>query len=99
MNKQMHEVMQRRGNLLARIASQREHVSQIGARLETPLAFADNCLGAVRFLRARPILVASVTTLLINRRRGLIGLARGGWRLWKGYSYYVALSAKFSPRN
>ena len=99
MNRQMLEVMQRRGHLLARIASQREQAAQIGARWETPLVFADNCLAVVHFLRARPILVASLAALFIVRRRGLIGLARGGWRAWKGYRYFVALSSKLSPRS
>lgn len=99
MNRQMLEVMQRRGYLLARIASQREQVAQIGARWEAPLAFADKCLAAVRFLRSRPVLVASVASLFIVRRRGLIGLARGGLLAWRGYRYFVAFSAKLSPRN
>ena len=99
MNRQMLEVMQRRGYLLARIASQREQAAQIGARWEIPLAFADKCLAAVCFLRSRPVLVASVATLFIVRRRGLIGLFKGGWRVWRGYRYFAAFSAKFSPRN
>lgn len=99
MNRQMLEVMQRRGELLARIASQREQAAQIGARWETPLAFADRCRAAVRFLRSRPALVAGVAALFIVRRRGLIGLARGGWRVWRGYRYFVAFSAKLSSRN
>lgn len=98
MNRRMLEVMQRRGELLARIASQREQVAQIGARWETPLAFADKCLAAVRFLRSRPALVASVAALFVIRRRGLIGLARSGVLMWKGYRYFVALSAKLSSR-
>jgi len=36
MNKQMHEVMQRRGELLASIAAQREQVAQIGTRWRSP---------------------------------------------------------------
>lgn len=98
MNRQMLEVMQRRGELLARIASQREQAAQIGARWETPLAFADKCLAAVRFLRSRPALVAGVVALFVVRRHGLIGLARGGWRVWQGYRYFVAFSAKLSSR-
>jgi len=99
MNRQMLEVMQRRGYLLAKIASQREQAAQIGARWETPLAFADKCRAAVCFLRSRPVLVASVAALFIVRRRGLIGLVKGGWRVWRGYRYFVAFSAKLSPRN
>ena len=99
MNRQMLEVMQRRGELLAKITSQREQVAQIGARWETPLAFADKCRTAVHFLRSRPVLAASVVALFVVRRRGLIGLARSGWQLWKGYRYFVALSAKLPSRN
>ncbi len=99
MNRQMFEVMQRRGELLAKIASQREQAAQIGTRWEAPLAFADKCRVAVHFLRSRPILVASAVTLLVVRKRGLVGLARGGWRVWRGYSYIVALSARLLPRN
>lgn len=99
MNRQMLEVMQRRRNLLAKIASQREQVAQIGARWEAPLAFADKCRAAVRFLRSRPILTASVAALLVVRRRGFIGLARSGWLAWKGYRYFTAFSAKLSSKT
>lgn len=98
MNRQMLEVMQRRGELLARIASQREQAAQIGARWETPLAFADKCRDAVHFLRSRPALVAGVVALFVARRRGLIGLARGGVLAWKGYRYFAAFSAKLPSR-
>ena len=99
MNRRMLEVMQRRADLLARIASQREQAAQIGARWEIPLAFADKCRDAVLFLRSRPALVAGVVALFVVRRRGLIGLARGGLLAWKGYRYFVAFSAKLSSRN
>ena len=99
MNRQMLEVMQRREYLLARIASQREQAAQIGARWEIPLAFADKCQAAVYFLRSRPVLVASMAALFIVRRRGLIGLVKGGWRVWRGYRYFVAFSAKLPSRN
>ena len=98
MNRQMFEVMQRRGELLARIAAQREQVAEIGARWETPLTFADKCLAAVRFLRARPVLVAGVAALFVVRRRGLMGLARSGLLAWRGYRYFTAFSGKLSSR-
>src|SRR3989338_11346093 len=99
MNRQMLEVMQRRGDLLARIASQREQAAQIGARWEAPLAFADKCLGAVRFLRSRPALVVGVVALFVVRRRGLIGLARGGGRGGEGDRYFAAVLAKAAARG
>ena len=97
MNNQMLGVMQRRVELLAKIASQRGQAAQIAARWETPLALADRGLAVVRFLRARPVRVAVVAPLFIIRRRGLVGwLARGGWLAWKGYRYFAAVSAKLS---
>lgn len=96
MNRRMLEVMQRRGELLARIASQREQVAEIGARWQAPLTLADQSLAAIRYLRSNPVLVAGVAALLVIRRRGVVGLVRGGWRVWKGYRSLTAFSAKLS---
>ncbi len=94
MNKQMAEVMLRRGKLLARIAAQREQVARYGARLQTPLAFADQVLVAVRFLRSHPILAGGAVALIVIRRHGVLGLLKRTWQLWKGYRYLSALSTK-----
>lgn len=99
MNKQMSAVMQRRGELLARIAAQREQVAGVGARWKAPLALADQGLAVVRFLRSHPVLVAGVAALIVIRRRSVVGLLRGGWRVWKGYRFLATLSEKFSPRD
>lgn len=99
MNKQMSAVMQRRSELLARIAAQREQVADVGARWQAPLALADQGLAVVRFLRSHPVLVAGVAALLVIRRRGVVGLVKGGWRVWKGYRFLAVLSEKLSPRN
>lgn len=98
MNKQMLEVMQRRGELLARIAAQREQVAEIGTRWQTPLALVDQGFAAMRFLRSHPVLVAGVAALFVIRRRGMVGLVRGAWRMWKGYLYLTAISAKLASR-
>jgi len=98
MNKQMLEVMQRRAELLARIASQREQVAEIGTRWQAPLAFADQGLAAMRFLRSNPVFAAGVAALFVIRRRGVVGLVTGVWSVWKGYSYLTAFSAKLSSR-
>lgn len=99
MNSQILEVRQRRGELLARIAAQREQVAEIGTRWQTPLALADQGLAVVRFLRSHPALTAGVVALLVIRRRGVFGLVRGGWQMWKGYRYLTALSERLSSRN
>lgn len=99
MNEQMLAVRQRRGELQARIAAQREQLAETGARWQTPLAIADRGLAIARYLRSRPVLVAGVVALLIIRRRGLMGLARGGWLVWRGYRYFTIVSEKLSPRQ
>ncbi|OGT00412.1 MAG: hypothetical protein A3F73_04220 [Gallionellales bacterium RIFCSPLOWO2_12_FULL_59_22] len=95
----MLEVMRRRGELLARISSQREQLSEIGTCWKRPLALADQGLAVVNFLSSRPVLVAGVAALFIIRRRGVMGLARNGLLMWKGYRYFAALSAKLSSRS
>ena len=99
MNSQMLAVMQRRGELLARIAAQREQMTETGARWQAPLALADQGLAVMRFLRSHPALVAGVVALFMVRRRGVVGLVKGGWRMWKGYRYLTALSERLSSRN
>lgn len=100
MNSQMSAVKQRRGDLLARIAVQREQLAEAGTRLQAPLAIADQGLAIARFLRSRPVLLVGAAALLIIRRQGVMGLARGGWLAWKGYSYLTTLSEKkLSSRN
>ena len=74
---QLSAVMQRRGDLLARIASQREQVTEIGVSFQTPLALAERGLAAARFLRSHPVLVAGVV--------GVAGMAGVILRVWKGY--------------
>lgn len=99
MNNQMLAVMRRRGELLEKISAQRGQLAEAGARWQTPLALADRGLAVVRFLRARPVLTTGIVALLIIRRRGVMGLARSGWMVWKGYRYFAALSEKLSSRR
>jgi len=99
MNKQMLEVMQHRGELLARIASQREQVAGMEVRWRVPLALADQGLAAMRFLRSNPVLVAGVVAMFVIRRRGVVGLMVGAWRVWNGYRAIEAFSAKLTSRS
>ena len=94
MNEQMLAVRQRRGELLARIAAQREQVAETAMRWETPLAFADKGLAVVRFLRSNPVLVAAAVAILVIRRRGVTGMLTAGWRMWRLYRSAISLSGK-----
>lgn len=89
MNERMLELRQRRGELLARIAVQRGQIGEMASRCEGPLALADQGVAALRFLRGHPLLVGGVAALVVWRRKGMAGLLRRSWLLWKGYRYFV----------
>jgi hypothetical protein len=95
----MSELMQRRGELLARIETQRELMTEIGSDLQGPLSLADEGLDAVRFLRRHPLLVAGAVLFVAIRRRGVAGLVGGVWGVWKGYRYFTSLSVKLLSRG
>lgn len=94
MNKQMFAVMQRRHELLARIAVQREQVAGIGIRWQEPLALADKGLAVVRFVRSKPVLVAGAVAIFMIRRRSVTGMVVTGWRIWRVYKSALSYSAK-----
>ena len=96
MNKQMFALMQRRGELLAKIAAQREQVAVTAIRWQAPLAFADKGLATMRFLRSNPVLVAAAVAILVIRRRGATGLVTAGWRMWRLYKSAMSFSAKIA---
>lgn len=98
MNKRMLAVMQRRGELLARIAAQREQVAATAMRWQTPLAFADKGLVVGRFLRSNPVLVAVAVAVLVVRRRGMSGMVTTGWRMWRLYKSARSFSEKIASR-
>lgn len=95
----MLEVMQRRGELLAKIAAQREQLAWAGARWQIPLSLADRGLAAARILRSRPVLVFGVVALVVVRRHGMVTLVKRGWRVWKAYRYLAKLSQKLHPQS
>jgi hypothetical protein len=85
MNNQLLLVRQRRAELLAKIAAQREQVARVAVHWQRPLAFADQGLVVARFMRSNPLLLGGLTALLVIRRRGLLGLGMTVWRGWKLY--------------
>jgi len=96
MNEQKFMLMQRRGELLATIASQREQMTEIGKHMRTPLALADSGVAALRYFRRHPLHTSMAAFFLIRQRRGVAGLMRGTWRLWRVYRLVTLLLAKKS---
>jgi hypothetical protein len=101
MKQKVAEVMRYRSELLTRIASQREQMTEIGSEWRAPLALADQGVEAVRYLRRHhPVLVGgAVIVLLVIRRRGMARLVGGLLGAWKGYRYITSLSAKLLSRG
>jgi hypothetical protein len=79
-------IMQRRTELLAKVAVQRQQASQIAMQLQFPLRVVDATLSVVRFLKSKPLLIVGLAAVLLARRRGIKGLLKGIWRVWTGYS-------------
>ena len=101
MNSQLQEIMHKRAQLLVRIAGQREQVAAAGSRWKTPFAVADQGFAAGRYLRAHPLLlatVAGVVALVAIRRRSAILVASGALRLWNLYKTARIFAARIASR-
>ncbi len=94
----MQEVMQRRQLLLARIAAQRGQMAELSATLQTPLYLADQAWSVVNFMRRHALLFAGVAGLVVVKRRGVTSLAKGVWRAWKKYRFFIAAARKMTAR-
>lgn len=88
----MDALMQRRGELLGRIAAQREQLTEFGARFSSPMGLLDRGRGVVSYLYSHPLLTVAGAALVVLRRRSLLGLAGGVWSLWKVYRTVSKLS-------
>jgi len=84
-NRRIHELLLRRERILARVADQREDLGAAVAALERPAAAIDRVADGVRWLKARPAVIAAlVAAVVILRRRGIltmVGRSLGLWRL------------------
>lgn len=99
MNEKLFEFAQRRTELLARIARQREELADVAAEWDAPLALADHGLAAVLILRRHPLLVAGVTAVILMRRSSVAALMWGMWRVWKRYRYFISGPDKLPSRS
>lgn len=85
MNNQLYEVMQRRNELLMRIAIQRDELKKISERWQAPFSLADRGLKIMRFFHAHLALTTGIVALITIRRRGLFSLWKVVWRGWRLY--------------
>ncbi len=94
MNSELSSTMQRRGELLARIALQRRQMAGVGERLQNPLKWIDRGAAVMRVLRANPLLVAGVVVVLVVRHRNLAGIVRAAWRVWNRYRSFAGVVSR-----
>jgi hypothetical protein len=105
MSNQLIELAYRRKKLVQKISEQRTEMYELFQQWQIPLVVADSGLKVIRVMRNHPTWVVSgLTTLLAWRFKGIVGLAKSGWKLanlypsaiFAGYKY---LSALTSPRE
>jgi len=99
MNKDIDELRLRRSELLARISTQRNQVTETVTHLQASLSLANRGFAAVRLLRSHPLLAAGIAVLIMIRRRGVTGMAMGMLGLWRGYRYFTRISTKLPGRG
>lgn len=88
MNERLFAIELRRARLIERAAREREDVSAAMQAWSRPLGFIDRCVEAVRFVAARPPLVAGVALVLVLLRpRRAFRWARRAFGLWQSYRW------------
>jgi len=87
---QLIEVARRKERLITRTGSQRVAIGASLRELRGPISVVDHGLGIVHFLRAHPLIVATVIAAVAAfRRRSLVSLAGSAislWRIWRSVS-------------
>ena len=94
MNARLVAIEVKRARLIERAAREREDVALTLQSWAKPLAFVDRCVGAVRYVIARPPLVAGAALMftLLHPRRAF-KWARRAWGLWRGYRWLTQKAA------
>ena len=84
----------KRARLVDRAAREREDIAHALQPFSRPLGFVDRCLGAVRFVIARPPLLAgALLALALLRPRRTLRWARRAWGLWRSYRWLTQKAA------
>jgi hypothetical protein len=85
-NNKVPQIRKQRAELLSKVEAQRIELSAIKDHLKNPLGIVDIGIAVLKLLRSNPALVTGIVAILTIRRRGVIGIAVTGWKLWKWVS-------------
>jgi len=93
-NARLAAIETKRARLVERAARERADVARALQPLAQPLGFIDRCIAAVRFVVARPPLVAgAVLVFALLRPRRALKWARRALGIWQGYRWLTQKTA------
>lgn len=94
MSQRLAAIEAKRARLLERAARERADVAQTLQSWAQPLSIVDRCVNAVRFVIARPPLVAGAALLFaLLRPRRALKWARRAFGLWQSYRWLTRKAA------
>jgi len=94
-NQRLAVIETKRARLLERAAREREDVAQTLQFWSQPLAFIDRCVAALRYVIARPPLVAgAMLVVALVRPRRTLKWARRAFGMWQGYRWLTRRVAR-----
>ena len=95
MNLRLVAIDAKRARLIERAAREREDVAQTLQSLSQPLDFIDRCIGALRYLIARPPVIAgAMLVFALLRPRRALKWAQRAWGVWQGYRWLTHKGAR-----
>lgn len=95
MKQRLAAIAAKRARLIERAAREREDAAQTLNSWSQPLDFVDRCLGAIRYVMARPPLIAgAMLVVALVRPLRTLRWARRAFALWQGYRW---LTRKMAP--
>ena len=90
MNRRLAAIAAKRARLVERAAFEREDIVQTLQIWSQPLDLVDRILAGVKFVMARPPLIAAAAiALLLLRPRSAWKLARRAFGMWQGYRWLI----------
>lgn len=91
MDRELSQLLLRRGEILGRIRRQRVDIAEFAGQLAPALGWAERGLSLFGQVRQHPYVVTGVAAFVLWRRRGLSGVVKSGWRMWRGLRLFAAL--------